>query len=146
MVLGYIYGESHPGLDDLGKAIYFSTIATNLNKTHFNQFLNLGLAQLHTKKKDLLNETIVNFDKSNDIIEADESNRELIPFREIIGRIDLFKAEAYEKLSFIEKAISFNESGISKLNNLPEPKSLRAKEWLAGAEAYLTRLLESQTQ
>lgn len=141
--LGFIYGENPQGISvhNLEQSLFYSTLATKLNQTHYNQYVNLALAQLHTESKILAKNSFSNFDFALDIINKDLVNRDKPYFLTEVAKINIFKSKASENIFKTNtKAIALLKKGIKQINNCPPPISAEANHWLNDAQNNLLRL------
>lgn len=144
MYLGFIYGESGGNTKfDLGESIFYSTLATKIDSNHYNQFMNLALAQLHSDSADLHNKSLINFDRSFIIISTDSKNRDHPVLQLQLGKAKIFKAEALEKLAQKSEAIKHYKDGQKIFVDCPEPKPDELKKWIDQTTGNLNRLESS---
>ena len=143
--LGFIFGEGGPNYN-LSESIFYSTLAINLNKTHYNQFVNLGLAQLHTGGDFLFEQSLINFDEALDVIDNDVQNKDKPYFIVLAAKIKLFKALAKKYLLNLEDSESLLIEAIAQMENCPTPWPVGTDKWLEDAKHNLKALGEKDDE
>jgi len=140
MYLGFIYGENHNNPEyNLYESIFYSTYAIKLDKNHFNQFLNLALAQIHTGNENLIMESIKNFNESENVIKRDPNkNRPILVTQ--LAKIYKFKGEAFERLENSEDALISYKEAYKIFESFPDSKSDEIQKWMNDTKRDIERL------
>ncbi len=151
MALGYIYfsldemgiDKSEWGFSDeerLFKSIFYSTYATEKDKQHYNQYLNLGIAQGKLGGDKSIRVAIKNLEVAYNMLNNDDSIAGNPYWIMSKGKARSFMGEFEEKLGNTDKATEYRSEAIEIFNSCPDPKPHDLEHWKADAEQALNRL------
>jgi tetratricopeptide (TPR) repeat protein len=151
MILGFIYlSLEELGIDQstwgfsngerLAYSMLFSGIAAEKNKTHYNQYMNLGIAQKHTGSLSLTEVGIKNMEIAYNMLLLDKSvltNPSLYINK---GKARSFMGEFAESLGRKKNALTYRIEAVEIFKSCPEPKPPEIVRWLKDAEKAVERL------
>lgn len=153
MYLGFIYlslpeykvDQNEWGFDNderLFQSIYYSTYATKIDIQHYNQFMNLAIAQKHLGGDGLIRLSLKNMNKAYNMFVSDPN----VPSNPIMvlnkAKARSFMGEYAEALGMKKEAKMYRQEAIDIFKNCPEPKPQELNRWLKQAEDALKHLNE----
>lgn len=157
MYLGFIYlslpeykiDETTWGFDNserLFQSIYYSAYATKIDIQHYNQFMNLAIAQKHLGGRNLVQLALKNMEKAYRMFITDPN----VPSNPILvlnkAKARSFMGEFAEAIEEYEDAIKYRQEAIEIFRNCPEPKPEALEKWLHQAEEALENLNTRESQ
>lgn len=140
MYLGFIYlsiSNLNINQDQIGitrnqtleKSIFYSSCAVDLDPNHFNQYMNLGIAQMHFDSNILKQSGIINLQIVIDMISNDKkANSDPGLFIQKC-KCATFIGEIYEKLEDFSKSRSQYELAMTYYDICPTPLPLDYEKW-----------------
>lgn len=121
--------------NDADNALKYLKNAMELDKNHFNQYMNAGVAYIWKGENEL---AINALNESIDIIERDKVSRHLPRIIMEYGKCLMFIAEAYLNLQNSQKSIEYLKNATSKFNEVPpQYRDEGINYWLDEAEKRL---------
>lgn len=140
MMLGFIYMSLDEIVDDIEslglckgnvitESIKYSGIAIELNKSHYNQYMNLALAQKKSGSKILLKEGLENLKKARDVFNRDPNTMKNPNLCMEKGKVVSFMGEFSEILGNKENALIYRNEAVDIFNSCPDPKPMAFEKW-----------------
>jgi len=151
MYLGFIYlslpeykiDEANWGFNNaerLFQSIYYSTYATKIDIQHYNQFMNLAIAQKHLGGESLVRLALKNMEKAYRMFITDPN----VPSNPVLvlnkAKARSFMGEFAEVIGEFEEAKRYRQEAIDIYKSFPEPKPEALENWLHQAEEALDKL------
>lgn len=137
LLLGSIYLNYK---NDSDNALKYLISAMEIDKNHFNQFMNAGVAYIWKSENKLAIEAL---NKSIEIIERDQISRHLPRIKMEYGKCLMFIAEAFQNLDDKENSIKYLEMSIKKVDEIPnQDRNIAINYWLEEARKRLSKVKE----
>ena len=123
---------------DQDTALKYLLPAIELDKNHFNHFMNAGVACIWKKEN---KSAIEHLTKAIEIIERDHIARHIPKFVMEYGKCLMFIGEAYKNLQEIPKSKEYVKKSLEKLKEIPNQyRDELINYWIKEAQDRLTRL------
>ena len=151
MYLGFLYlslrefniDEKYWGINNnerLELSIYYSTSATKIDINHYNQFMNLAIAQKKLGGEGLTKLALKNMKIAYDMLEFDSDVKNHPHMFLNKGKARSFMGEFEEALGNNEKAIQYRKEAIEIFNHCPKPVPHDLETWKRQAQEALKNL------
>jgi len=151
MYLGFIYlslpefgvDENEWGFNNderLFRSIFYSAYAAEKDVNHYNQFMNLAIAQKHLGGEGLTRLAIKNMEKAYNMLNYDPNvinNPKMFLNK---GKAISFMGEFEEALGNKDKAIQYRKEAIEIFNQCPKPNPPDLEKWKNQAQEALNKL------
>lgn len=151
MILGFIYLSLDELLENvesigltkgniLSNSIKYSEIAIELDKSHYNQYMNLALAQRKSESKLLLEEGLENLKRARDVFDRDPNTMKNPKLCMEKGKVVSFMGEFSEILGNRGNALKYRIEAVDIFDSCPEPKPAAFTKWYNDAKNAIIKL------
>jgi len=151
MILGFIYLSLDELLENvesiglmkgniLSNSIKYSGVAIELNKSHYNQYMNLALAQKKSESKFLLEDGLENLKRAIDVFDRDPNTMRSPNLCMEKGKAVSFMGEFYELLGDKKSALKYRNEAVDIFDSCPDPKPLAFAKWYKDTKNAIKKL------
>ena len=131
------------GFDDnerLSRSIFYSTLAIRNDVNHYNQFMNLAIAQKHLGGERLCRLAIKNMEKAYNMLNFDQTVQNIPQLFLNKAKARSFMGEFEEAMGNRDHAIQFRQEALQLFNQCPTPIPNDLEIWKNQAQEALDRL------
>lgn len=151
MMLGFIYLSLDEIVDDIeslglskgnaiNNSIKYSGIAIELDKSHYNQYMNLALALKKSESRFLLEEGLENLKKAKEVFNRDPNTMRNPNLCMENGKVTSFMGEFSEILGNKKNALKYRNEAMDIFDSCPDPKPTAFKKWYEDTKNAVIKL------